>query len=102
MKNAAGQFVTWLGKSMEAIQAGASARKLTALAVVILVVVSRIAWIRYAAKNDKFDLLESLTIIDYSFIAGLLGLTTWQYIKQTQGGKDAEVKQEEKKDEQNG
>lgn len=60
---------------------GFSARKLTAFTIVLCVFVAHIAWIKSAFTKEDFSLLEGILIIDYSFIGGLLGMTTYEAIK---------------------
>jgi apolipoprotein N-acyltransferase len=60
---------------------GFSARKLTAFAIVLCVFVAHIAWIKSAFLKEDFSLLEGILIIDYTFIGGLLGMTTYEAIK---------------------
>ena len=60
---------------------GFSARKLTAFAITLCVFVAHIAWIKSAFQKEDFSLLEGILIIDYAFIGGLLGLTTYEAIK---------------------
>lgn len=60
---------------------GFSARKLTAFAIVLCVFVAHVAWIKNAFLKDDFSLFEGVLIIDYSFISGLLGMTTYEALK---------------------
>jgi apolipoprotein N-acyltransferase len=72
---------------------GFSARKLTAFAIVLCVFVAHIAWIKSAFIKEDFSLLEGILIIDYSFIGGLLGLTTYESLKKQGNGNSDEPKQ---------
>jgi hypothetical protein len=58
---------------------GFSARKLSALVVITLVVVAHVKWI-YAAD---FSLLTEVLMLDYGFISVCLGMTTYEAIKKT-------------------
>jgi hypothetical protein len=44
---------------------------------------AHIAWIKNAFVKDDFSLFEGVLIIDYGFIATLLGMTTYEAIKKT-------------------
>ena len=72
---------------------GFSARKLTAFTIVLCVFVAHIAWIKSAFIKEDFSLLEGILIIDYSFIGGLLGMTTYEAIKKQSNGNSDEPKQ---------
>lgn len=54
-----------------------SARKLTAFGVMICVIAAHIKWLSLA----DFSLLGEILMIDYAFVAALLGMTTYQNIK---------------------
>jgi len=56
---------------------GFSARKMSAFVVVICVIAAHVKWI---TLGDLTDLGTVLTI-DYTFISALLGLTTYEAIK---------------------
>lgn len=55
---------------------GASARKLSAFVIILLVVATHIKWI----SLGDFTHLEAVLIIDFGFIAGCLGMTTYETI----------------------
>lgn len=63
---------------------GFSARKLSAFVIMVLVVAAHIAWLKKAFLENDFSLLAEVLMIDYSFIALLLGLTTYEAIKSKQ------------------
>ena len=65
---------------------GFSARKLTAFIVVLCVFVAHIAWIKSAFQKEDFSLFEGVLIIDYGFISTLLGMTTYEAIKNKKDG----------------
>lgn len=54
-----------------------SGRKLTAFAIVICVIAAHIKWL----SLGDFSLMGEVFMIDYSFIAALFGMTTYQNIK---------------------
>lgn len=56
---------------------GFSARKMSAFVVVIMVIITHAKWF----KSDHWEYLGEVLMLDFSFIAVCLGLTTWQYIK---------------------
>ena len=70
---------------------GYSARKLSAFIVMMLVVVAHAFWLKNCFLTDDFHLLPEILMIDYTFVATLLGLATWQYVKQS---KNAEPNKE--------
>ena len=72
---------------------GFSARKLSAFTIVLCVFVAHIAWIKSAFIKEDFSLLEGILIIDYSFIGGLLGLTTYESLKKQGNDNGDEPKQ---------
>jgi hypothetical protein len=67
-------------KSLKNNDEGYSARKLSALIVIIMAVVLHIKWFR----ADKWEYVGEILAFDYTFILTCLGLTTWQAIKEKQ------------------
>lgn len=57
--------------------AGWSARKLTAFMIVIIASVMQINYIRHSFVSGDFSLLVELIVADFSFVATLFGLTTF-------------------------
>jgi len=57
---------------------GFSGRKLTAFAIVIMIIITHIKWITLG----NFEQLEMVLTIDYMFIAALFGMTTIQSMKE--------------------
>lgn len=57
---------------------GFSGRKLSAFALIIVVIIVHVKWITLG----DFSQLEMVLTIDYSFIAVLFGLTTYSSIKE--------------------
>jgi hypothetical protein len=56
---------------------GYSSRKLTAFIIVVMVVITHIKWLTLGNLTQ----LEMVLTIDYSFIAALFGMTTYQSLK---------------------
>ena len=56
---------------------GYSSRKLTAFIIVAMVVITHIKWLTLGNLTQ----LEMVLTIDYSFIAALFGMTTYQSLK---------------------
>jgi hypothetical protein len=67
-------------KSLKNNDEGYSARKLSALIVIIMAVILHIKWFR----ADKWEYVGEILAFDYTFILTCLGLTTWQAIKEKQ------------------
>lgn len=67
-------------KSLDNHSKGFSARKLSALVVIILVVIAHVKWIYKA----DFSLLTEVLMLDYGFIGVCLGMTTFEAIKNKQ------------------
>lgn len=61
-----------------------SGRKLTAFAIVLCVVAAHIKWL----SLGDFTLMSEIFLIDYSFIAALFGMTTYQNLKSKDTTKD--------------
>ena len=64
-------------KSFSVSPEGYSARKLTAFAIIICVIVAHVKWISLGDLSQ----LEMVLTIDYSFIAALFGMTTYSTMK---------------------
>tara|TARA_R110002033_G_scaffold60198_3_gene110301 strand:+ start:14915 stop:15157 length:243 start_codon:yes stop_codon:yes gene_type:complete len=60
---------------------GFSSRKLSALAIMICVIIVHGAWIKNCFIVEDFSLLSTVLTIDYTFVGGLLGLTTYSKLK---------------------
>lgn len=68
---------------------GFSARKLSALVVVILIIICHTKWLNSEFRsNGDFGLLPEILIIDFSFISIALGLTTMEQIIKLKNGKN--------------
>jgi hypothetical protein len=66
-----------------------SARKLTALSIMICVIVAHIAWLKHAFVKEDFMLLAEVLMIDYGMIALCLGMTTYEAIKNKKNEKNS-------------
>lgn len=73
MKNIIAKIIS----SLDNHSKGFSARKLSALVVIILVVIAHIKWIYKA----DFTLLTEVLMLDYGFVSVCLGMTTYESIK---------------------
>lgn len=70
-------FINNIVASLDNHTKGFSARKLSALAVMICIVVSHIKW----WSLGDLSMLGEILIVDYGFIALCLGMTTYEAIK---------------------
>lgn len=61
-----------------------SARKLTAITVMVCVVSAHIKWM---AIGDLTN-LENILLIDFGFVSALFGLTTYQAVKKSKDSKE--------------
>lgn len=73
----ANQFVSWIKGAFEANNAGASARKLSAFVIIVMVVITHIKWF----KSEHWEYLTVVLGLDFTFVLVCLGLATWQYMK---------------------
>ncbi len=78
MKEKLGQFLSKVVASFDTGKEGFSARKLTAFTAMILVVIIDVKWLR----SDQWQYIEIILGLHFTFILALLGLTTWQNLKQ--------------------
>ena len=70
-----------------------SARKLSAFAIITMVIFTHIKWF----KSDHWEYLSVVLGFDYTFILVCLGLATWQYLKQDKQNADSGNTDENKK-----
>ena len=77
-------FIKKLIDSLDTNKSGFSGRKLTAFAIVMCVIATHIKWL----SLGDFNQMNEVFIVDYTFIAALFGMTTYQNIK----GKDENSK----------
>jgi hypothetical protein len=59
---------------------GFSARKMSAFAIIILVIIAHIKWF----KSDHWEYLGEVLMLDFGFICVCLGMTTYENIKTKQ------------------
>lgn len=76
-----------ISSSLKTDKNGYSARKLSALTVIIMVVILHVKWFR----SDRWEFITEVLGLDFFFILCCLGLATWQSIKEA---KKDEVKQD--------
>ena len=69
-------FTKILGSLDNSDNGAFSARKLSALVVIIMVVILHVKWFR----SSQWQYLAEVLFLDYSFILVCLGLATWQQI----------------------
>ncbi len=96
MKEWISKIAKYLGASFDTHSQGASARKLSAFALIMCIVALHIAFIHYCIIKDNFTQMELILTVDYAFIAALLGMTTYETVKKinSKTDKDAGAVQE--------
>jgi len=77
MKKILNDFKNNLSGSFKFDKGGYSARKLTSATIILMVVVAHIIWLKHCFVHEDFSLLSEVLIIDYGFVAALLGMTTY-------------------------
>ena len=77
MKQILIDFKNNLSGSFKFEKGGYSARKLTSATIILMVVVAHIIWLKHCFVHEDFSLLSEVLIIDYGFVAALLGMTTY-------------------------
>lgn len=65
-------------KSLKTDKEGFSARKLSALVIMIMVVCLHVKWFR----SDRWEYIGEVLGFDFMFILCCLGLATWQSVKE--------------------
>ena len=78
MKKYIQKFIDNISDSLKTDKAGDSARKLSALTIIIMVVVLHIKWF----KSEHWEFITEVLALDFTFILCCLGLATWQQIKE--------------------
>lgn len=73
-------------KALSTDSEGYSARKLSAFVIILCIIAAHIKWITLG----NFQQLEMVLTIDYSFVAGLLGMTTYETITKIKKNKNPE------------
>ena len=66
-----------LSGSFKFDKGGYSARKLTSATIILMVVIAHSIWLKHCFVHEDFSLLSEVLIIDYGFVAALLGMTTY-------------------------
>jgi hypothetical protein len=77
MKQILIDFKNNLSGSFKFDKGGYSARKLTSATIILMVVIAHSIWLKHCFVHDDFSLLSEILIIDYGFVAALLGMTTF-------------------------
>lgn len=72
--------------SLKSGKEGFSARKLSALVIIIMVVILHIKWFR----SDRWEYIGEVLGFDFMFILCCLGLATWQAVTENKSIKDNE------------
>lgn len=70
--------------SLDNTKKGFSARKLSALLSMTMVIVAHIKWFR----SNHWEYLAQVLFLDYSFILVCLGLAVWQNVKEKEQPKE--------------
>lgn len=78
------EFINKLTSSLDTHSKGFSARKLTSLSVMLCVIVAHVKWL----SLGDFSLMGEILVIDYTFVAALLGMTTYQNLKNGSSNSD--------------
>jgi len=73
-------FINKILASLSTTETGYSARKLSALWIIILITIVHAWWLGYALKNEKFELIIEILFLDFGFVAAALGMTTYESI----------------------
>ncbi len=76
-------FQGFFGSLNNILGDGWSGRKMSALALIACIVAIHITWIvfQFGPNGGQFKQLEMLLVIDFGFISGLFGMTTYQNVK---------------------
>jgi hypothetical protein len=77
MKKILIDFKNNLSGSFKFDKGGYSARKLTSATIILMVVIAHLIWLKHCFTKEDFSLLSEVLIIDYGFVAALLGMTTY-------------------------
>jgi hypothetical protein len=87
--NKIGLFITNIVRSLDNTQnSGYSARKLTALAIVICVIAGHVIYYKHCFTKEDFTIYATILTIDYFAIAFFLGLVTIEQIIKLKNGKE--------------
>lgn len=77
MKKILIEFKNNISGSFKFEKGGYSARKLTSATIILMVVIAHSIWLKHCFVHEDFSLLSEVLIIDYGFVAALLGMTTY-------------------------
>jgi len=89
--NKIGLFITNVIRSLDNTQnSGYSARKLTALAIIICVIAGHIIYYKHCFTKEDFSIYSTILTIDYLAIAFFLGLVTVEQIIKLKNGNKPE------------
>jgi len=87
MENKEEGFFEYIKSAFDTHSKGASARKLSAFWVVMLITLLHLSYFRYQyLKDGDYSLLIEILIIDYCFVALALGLTTIETLVKLKNG----------------
>ncbi len=87
MREKISQFLIKLSASFDTSNKGFSARKLTAFVTMLMVIVIDVKWIR----SEQWIYISEILALHFMFILTLLGLATWQAVKEKKNEKDTDI-----------
>lgn len=90
MKELITRFWMYIQSSFDTHSKGASARKLTAAAIVVCDIWAHISWIRSSFIKEDFSLLSEILIIDYGFVSALLGMVVYENVQKNKTKNETE------------
>lgn len=86
------KILIYIFSALDTHSKGASGRKLSAFIIILCVIATHIKWITLGDFNN----LEMVLTIDFAFIAGALGMTTYETItKMKEENKQANIETKE-------
>lgn len=85
------KFVEWLASSFDTDTKGASARKLSAFVVNLVITIVVVTYLLWAYKHNSWEHYEFTLITLCSYSAALLGMTTYSGIKLSNNQKDTTI-----------
>jgi hypothetical protein len=85
-----GQFMSKISASFDTSNKGFSARKLTAFVTMFMVIVIDIKWLR----SEQWIYISEILALHFMFILTLLGLATWQAVKEKSNEKHTDTNTE--------
>lgn len=90
MREKLGQFLTKLSASFDTTNKGFSARKLTAFVTMVMVIIIDVKWLR----SYQWVYITEILALHFMFILTLLGLATWQAVKEKKNEKTTDTNPE--------